>query len=110
MVLLKRPILCVCITLYKTLLMERYIYCTIRDTLEVNSSALTMNYAEVTMHWYIRKMCQLSTQANHRFHRKSKGKLIFDSYYTATFKTEVFRLVSNEGRLKRLLLLYKWLI
>ena len=32
---------------------------------------------------------------------------IFDWYDTPTFKTEALRLVSNEGRLKRLLLLYK---
>ena len=31
-------------------------------------------------------------------------------YDTPTFKTKVLRLVSNEGQLKRLLLLYKWLI
>ena len=33
---------------------------------------------------------------------------IFDSYDTPTFKTEVLCLASNEGRLKRLLLLYKF--
>ena len=31
-------------------------------------------------------------------------------YDTPTFKTEALRLVTNEGRLKHLLLLYKWLI
>ena len=31
-------------------------------------------------------------------------------YDTPTFKTKVLRLVINEGWLKRLLLLYKWLI
>ena len=35
---------------------------------------------------------------------------IFDSYKTPTFKTEVLCLVSNEGWVKCLLLLYKWLI
>ena len=34
----------------------------------------------------------------------------FDSYNTPTFKTEVLRLVSNEGWLKCLLLLYKRLV
>ena len=31
-------------------------------------------------------------------------------YDTPTFKTKALRLVTNEGRLKRILLLYKWLI
>ena len=35
---------------------------------------------------------------------------IFYKYNTPTFKIEVLRLVSNKGRGKRLLLLYKWLI
>ena len=35
---------------------------------------------------------------------------IFDSYDTPTFKTEALRLVCNEGRPKRFLLLYKELI
>ena len=33
----------------------------------------------------------------------------FDSYDTPTFKTEALHLVSNEGQVKCLLLLYKWL-
>ena len=32
------------------------------------------------------------------------------SYNTPTFKAKALRLVTNEGRLKHLLLLYKWLI
>ena len=36
--------------------------------------------------------------------------VIFHQYDTPTFKTKALRLVTNEGRLKRLLLLYKRLI
>jgi len=37
-------------------------------------------------------------------------KMLHHRYDTPTFKPNVFHLVTNEGRLKRLLQLYKWLI
>ena len=36
--------------------------------------------------------------------------VIFHPYDTPTFKTEALPLAGNEGRVKRLLLVYKWLI
>ena len=35
---------------------------------------------------------------------------IFHQHDTPTFKTKALHLISDEGRLKRLLLLYKWLL
>ena len=37
-------------------------------------------------------------------------QMLHHPYDTPTFKTNALHLVSNEGRLKRLLLLYKWII